>query len=70
MKLNLKNDYGLLGAVQQERRFAIDRRQFSYADYIPERRSGKDRRGSALPFRSHASSPFCSTPEEKWACWR
>lgn len=26
------------------RRLGIDRRQFSYAEHIPERRSGKDRR--------------------------
>ena len=28
-----------------DRRFGGDRRQFSYTVYIPERRSGKDRRG-------------------------
>lgn len=27
------------------RRFGIDRREFSYTAYLPERRSGKDRRG-------------------------
>lgn len=27
------------------RRFSIDRREFSYTAYLPERRSGKDRRG-------------------------
>ncbi len=27
-----------------DRRFEKDRRMFSYADYSPERRSGKDRR--------------------------
>ena len=26
------------------RRFGIDRREFSYTAYLPERRSGKDRR--------------------------
>lgn len=28
------------------RRFGIDRREFSYTAYLPERRSGKDRRGA------------------------
>jgi len=27
------------------RRIGIDRREFSYTEYLPERRSGKDRRG-------------------------
>jgi hypothetical protein len=27
------------------RRFGIDRREFSYTAYLPERRLGKDRRG-------------------------
>ena len=27
------------------RRFNMDRREFSYTAYLPERRSGKDRRG-------------------------
>jgi len=27
-----------------ERRLGIDRRQFSYTDYVPERRSSKERR--------------------------
>lgn len=27
-----------------ERRISIDRRRFSYAAYVPERRSGSDRR--------------------------
>jgi len=29
------------------RRFGVDRRQYSYAMYLPERRSGEERRGSA-----------------------
>ncbi|MDJ0781788.1 MAG: hypothetical protein QNJ22_07435 [Desulfosarcinaceae bacterium] len=28
----------------EERRLNIERRQYSYADHIPERRSGQDRR--------------------------
>jgi hypothetical protein len=29
------------------RRFVIERRKFSYTNYFPERRSGKDRRNGA-----------------------
>jgi hypothetical protein len=36
MELSIKDKGG--------RRSGIDRRQFSYNDHIPERRSGKDRR--------------------------
>jgi len=40
------------GATDNEnRRFGIDRREFSYTAYLPERRSGKDRR-SACDHRS------------------
>jgi hypothetical protein len=28
----------------RDRRFGVDRREFSYTAYLPERRSGKDRR--------------------------
>ena len=31
-------------STKQERRSNVDRRQFSYTDYIPERRSNEDRR--------------------------
>jgi len=30
--------------ARNERRLSIDRRKFSYAAYVPERRSGEDRR--------------------------
>ncbi len=30
--------------ARNERRLSIDRRRFSYAAYVPERRSGRDRR--------------------------
>ena len=32
------------GADHGDRRFNTDRREFSYTAYLPERRSGKDRR--------------------------
>jgi hypothetical protein len=30
-----------------DRRFGMDRREFSYTAYLPERRSGKDRRSAS-----------------------
>ena len=41
---SLKNDEVIKD--NQERRIGIERRQFSYTAYIPERRSGRDRRKS------------------------
>jgi len=38
----MKNE-GITG--NGNRRFGNDRREFSYTAYLPERRSGKDRRG-------------------------
>jgi len=37
------NNVGL--THNENRRFGIDRREFSYTEFLPERRSGKDRRG-------------------------
>lgn len=34
--------------ARNERRLSVDRRNFSYAAYIPERRSGRDRRDIKL----------------------
>jgi hypothetical protein len=34
--------------ISQERRLGLDRRQFSYAAHIPERRRGRDRRKTKL----------------------
>ena len=34
----------ILGADKGDRRVGLERRQFSYSEHIPERRSGKDRR--------------------------
>jgi len=31
---------------KENRRVEIERRQFSYTHYLPERRAGKDRRGN------------------------
>ena len=43
------NNVGIIDSGN--RRFGIDRREFSYTAYLPERRSGKDRRG-VLDYRS------------------
>jgi hypothetical protein len=40
MKKNTSTAY----SIDEERRIQFERRQFSYADIYPERRSGKDRR--------------------------
>ena len=34
----------IAGADKDDRRVGFERRQFSYSEHIPERRSGKDRR--------------------------
>jgi hypothetical protein len=34
--------------ISQERRSGLDRRQFTYAAHIPERRCGRDRRKTKL----------------------
>jgi hypothetical protein len=40
----MKRHYRLAKAIQGDHRIAFERRRFSYADFIPERRSGRDRR--------------------------
>ena len=42
--------------LPSERRSGIDRRQFSYDVYIPERRGGKDRRDGEKPLGMGSSS--------------
>jgi hypothetical protein len=49
----------------KDRRLGLDRREFSYTAYLPERRSGKDRRCACdrnLPIdndRSETDNPKC-----------
>ena len=56
LKVVMKRDSRAENAIDGERRIAIEQRRFSYADFIPERRSGKCRRkaGSRIRF----SNPF------------
>lgn len=51
----MKRDYLAASPIQGERRIAFEQRRFSYADFIPERRSGKSRR-NAVPL-VHSSNP-------------
>lgn len=48
-----------------DRRFSFERRRFSYAGFIPERRTGKDRRGIIALFQ-HSDSSALQTINEKW----
>jgi hypothetical protein len=52
----MKRCYSLMQTSHGDRRFDIERRRFSYADFIPERRSGKDRRDAVSLF--HPSDPI------------
>jgi hypothetical protein len=46
------------------RRFSNDRREFSYTAYLPERRSGKDRRG-VFGYRSTQTNESRSDTENQ-----
>ena len=50
--MTMKRNARLAKAVQGELRIAFEQRRFSYADFIPERRSGKDRRDAVALVRS------------------
>ena len=48
-----------LHTIKRERRSGCDRRQFSYAIYLPERRLAKERRyGKKIPRRTDMSREF------------
>ncbi len=42
--MTMKRNARLAKAIQGEHRILFEQRRFSYAGFIPERRSGKDRR--------------------------
>lgn len=52
----MKRCYNPPCTVHEDRRLGIEQRRFSYADFIPERRSGKNRRDAASLF--HPRDPF------------
>jgi hypothetical protein len=51
----MKRCYNSTCTVHEDRRLGVEQRRFSYADFIPERRSGKNRRDAASLF--HPSDP-------------
>ena len=51
-----------------DRRFFSERRQFSYAGFIPERRSGKDRRGTPPLFHHGELFPEQPMIEKRSHC--
>jgi len=54
------------GTEPKDRRFISERRRFSYAGFIPERRAGKDRRATAP--QVYDREPFATQiVNEKWA---
>lgn len=61
----MKRCYSPASTNHGDRRFAFERRRFSYADFIPERRSGKDRRDAISLFHHSDPSPT-RTIKEKW----
>ena len=44
LSMATKTDSDKKNSSKQDRRSNVDRRQFSYTEYIPERRSNEDRR--------------------------
>jgi hypothetical protein len=56
----MQRHYRLAKAFQGEHRIDFERRRFSYADFIPERRSGKDRRDAASLAHTSDSSAVLS----------
>ncbi|MEE4112630.1 MAG: hypothetical protein V2I40_07430 [Desulfobacteraceae bacterium] len=45
----MKTKSRLINAIRGEYRIGVEQRRFTYAGFIPERRSGKDRRDAAAP---------------------
>jgi hypothetical protein len=64
----MKRCYRAGYAIQEERRVAFEQRRFSYADFIPERRSGKDRRDAVSLAHISDLSPVRSINEKWLAC--
>jgi hypothetical protein len=60
LKVAMKRDYRAANAIDGERRIAIEQRRFSYAVFIPERRSGRSRRKAGSRTRFSNPSPVRS----------
>jgi hypothetical protein len=69
LRVTMKKYNRVANAIHGEHRIAFERRRFSYADFIPERRSGEDRRDAVARVRSSGSSPVRSV-NEKWLSGR
>jgi hypothetical protein len=69
LKKTMKRDYRDENTLQGERRIAFEQRRFSYAGFIPERRSGKCRRNSVSLVHSSNPSPVRSI-NDKWIVCR
>lgn len=63
MKMNERRHHA--STDPKDRRFVSERRRFSYAGFIPERRSGKDRRATAP--QVYGREPFATQiVYERW----
>jgi hypothetical protein len=60
LKVAMKRDYRAANTIVRERRTAIEQRRFSYAVFIPERRSGERRRKAGSRARFSDPSPVRS----------
>jgi hypothetical protein len=69
LKVPMMKYYRVAEAAHGEHRIAFERRRFSYTGFIPERRSGKDRREAVSMVRSAGSFPVRSI-NEKWLSGR
>ncbi|WP_372682562.1 hypothetical protein [Desulfosarcina sp.] len=52
----MKRKSRLANAIRGEHRIGFEQRRFTYAGFIPERRSGKDRRDAVASVRSGGPS--------------
>jgi len=66
--MTMKRCYRSVYTIQGERRIAFEQRRFSYAGFIPERRSGKDRRAAVSLAHISDLSPVRSINEKWLAC--
>jgi len=56
LKMTMKRKFRHANASRGEHRIGFEQRRFTYAGFIPERRSGKDRRDAAASVRTGGPS--------------
>jgi hypothetical protein len=61
LSMTMNRHYRLAKSIQGEHRIAFERRRFSYTGFIPERRSGEDRRDDVSLV--HTSAPSAGLPD-------